>query len=201
MAGKQKRDKNGRFASGSSGFASSRLAAFGKHLAGKAAVAAGAAGGLYVAGKLLGGGDGDARTPAADAPKPAAKAPEPATPAKSKSTAPHNRSISLGHGVRIKGAQVSTLEQAAQVAINNTRNHGFIAHSSDKLRTAKSLEKLALIERRAHPDGTPESAARKPHYVITRQGVDALVKSGLLTTKDRDKWERARGRESFGNNL
>lgn len=39
MAGKQKRDKNGRFASGSgsSGFAESRLAAFGKHIAGKTA--------------------------------------------------------------------------------------------------------------------------------------------------------------------
>lgn len=188
----QKRDKRGRFASGSS-FAESRLAAFGKHLAGKAAIAAGAAGGLYAAQKLL--SKGDARAPTTDA----AKAPETA-PAK-KTTAPHNRSISLGQGVRIKGAQVSTLEQAASVALANTRNHGFVAHSSDKLRTAKSLEKLALVERRAHPEGTPESASRRPHFVITRQGVDALVKSGLLTTGDRDKWERARGRESFSNNL
>ena len=210
MASKQKRDKNGRFAGGSSsGFASSRLAAFGKHLAGKAAIAAGAAGGLYVAGKLLGGGGGDARTPTADAPKPsvtAAKAPEPTakpvTPAaKAKSTAPHHRSISLGHGVRIKGQQVATLERAAEVAMANSRNHGIIAHTSDSLRTAKSLEKLALIERRVHPDGMPAHAARKVHFVITRQGVDALVKSGILTTKDRDKWERSRGRESFGNNI
>lgn len=194
MNKKQKRDENGRFASGS--FAESRLAAFGKHLAGKAAVAAGAAGGLYAAQKLMSRGD----APAPDKPPvTAAKAPEPTATAKK--TQPHNRSISLGHGVRIKGAQVSTLEQAASVAINNTRNHGFVAHSSDKLRTAKSLEKLALVERRAHPEGTPESAARRPHYVITRQGVDALVKAGLLTTGDRDKWERARGRESFGNNF
>lgn len=203
MAGKQKRDKNGRFASGSgsSGFAASRLAAFGKHVAGKAAVAAGAAGGLYVAKKLL-SSDGGAPAQDTDTPKAAAKAPEPAEKSvTAKKTQPHNRSISLGHGVRIKGAQVSTLERAASVALNNTRNHGIVAHSSDKLRTAKSLEKLALVERRNHPEGTPEHAARKPHYVITRQGVDVLVKSGLLTTSDRDKWERARGRESFGNNL
>jgi hypothetical protein len=206
MKKQQKRDKNGRFAggSGSSGFAASRLAAFGKHVATKVGKAAAVAGGTYLAGRALGAIDRKMTAAKAEidaeeaAARPVAKAPE---ASKSKSAAPHNRSISLGHGVRIKGAQVSTLEQAASVAINNTRNHGFVAHSSDKLRTAKSLEKLALIERRAHPEGTPESAARKPHYVITRQGVDALVKSGLLTTGDRDKWERARGRESFGNNL
>lgn len=197
---KQKRDKNGRFASGSGssgGFASSRLAAFGKHLAGKAAVAAGAAGGVYLASKALGAVAGKG---AASATTDAAKATAP-EPTKPKQTAPHHRSISLGQGVRIKGAQVATLEQAASVALNNTRNHGIVAHSSDKLRTVKSLEKLALVERRAHPEGTPAHAARKGHYVITRQGVDALVKASLLTTKDREKWERARGRESFSDNL
>lgn len=207
MAGKQKRDKNGRFASGSgsSGFAASRLAAFGKHVATKAGKAAAVAGATYLAGRALGAIDRKMTAAKAEidaeeaAARPVAKAPEAKT--ETKKTQPHNRSISLGHGVRIKGAQVSTLEQAASVALNNTRNHGFVAHSSDKLRTAKSLEKLALVERRNHPEGTPESAARKPHYVITRQGVDVLVKSGLLTTSDRDKWERARGRESFGNNL
>lgn len=209
MAGKQKRDKNGRFASGSgsSGFAASRLAAFGKHVATKAGKAAAVAGATYLAGRALGAIDRKMTAAKAEidaeeaAARPVAKAPEAAkTEAKTK-TQPHNRSISLGHGVRIKGAQVSTLEQAASVALNNTRNHGIVAHSSDKLRTAKSLEKLALMERRNHPEGTPEHAARKPHYVITRQGVDALVKASLLTTADRDKWERARGRESFGNNL
>lgn len=203
----QKRDKNGRFASGSSsGFAASRLAAFGKHVAEKAGKAAAIAGATYLAGRALGAIDRKVTAAAkeidaeeaATRVKPAAESPK---PAEAKKPQPHNRSISLGQGVRIKGAQVSTLEQAAQAALANTRNHGFVAHSSDKLRTARSLEKLALIEKRKHPEGTPESAMRRPHYVITRQGVDALVKAGLLTTGDRDKWERARGRESFSNNL
>lgn len=191
--GKQKRDKRGRFAGGG-GFAESRLAAFGKHLAGKAAVAAGAAGGVYLASKALGAVAGKAPdvgdAVAAKAPEAtSAKAPE---PTKAKSTQPHNRSISLGQGVRIKGQQVSTLERAADIAKANTRSHGITAHTADSLRTMKSLEKLALVERRAHPEGTAEHATKRPHYVATRQGVDALVKAGIWSAGDREKWTRAR---------
>lgn len=54
MAGKQKRDKRGRFKAGASeGFASSRLAEFGKHVAKRAGKAAAIAGASYVAGKAI----------------------------------------------------------------------------------------------------------------------------------------------------